>query len=41
MMKRNKNMLTPSVLGGGGANSTHVCLKEIKNKNYGEESLSN
>ena len=35
------NMLTPSLLGGGGANSTHVCLKEIKNKNYGEESLSN
>ena len=40
MMKRNKNMLTPSLL-GGGANSTHVCLKERKNKNYGEESLSN
>ena len=32
------NKLTPSLL-GGGANSTHVCLKD--NNNYGKESLSN
>ena len=39
MNKNNKNMLTPS-LPGGGLNNTLVCLKEINN-NYDIESLRN
>ena len=37
MNNKVNNKLTPSLL--GGANSTHVCLKD--NNNYDIESLSN
>ena len=39
MVKINKSVLTLSLLGGGGANNTIVCLKD--NNNYDIESLSN
>ena len=37
MIKNSKNMLTPSLL-GGGLNNTIVCLNKINN-NYGVKSL--
>ena len=37
MRKSYNNVLTPSLLGGGGLNNTTVCLKE--NNNYDVKSL--
>ena len=40
MKKNYNNMLTLSLLGGGGQNNTVVFLNKYNN-NYGKESLSN
>ena len=39
MIKSYNDMLTPSLLGGGGLNNTTVCLND--NNNYDVKSLRN